>query len=224
MRYQNFKNMKKLKITDVLLNNFIQFIFIFSSVYFAFWLSNIGERKKIEKIEKRAVVLLYKELQENLIQLNEAEIFHNEIRDRLFTYADSIEKQLIDPNTLKPADHFSRIFTRRSNSLGLPNLNRDSWEMLQSSEVYMSLDYELASNLGKLYRLQKDGVELTSQKIVSEIFNSKSQFQKKESEAMIFLAAYSFREIAGQEQYLITATKESLKKLQEYYPFLKPQK
>jgi hypothetical protein len=215
--------MKKLKITDILINNFIQFVFIFSSVYFAFWLSNLGETKKIEKIEIRAVESLYKELQENRIQLKEAEAFHNVIRDRLFAYADSIEKQLIVPNSLKPKDHLSKIFTRRSSSLGMPNLNRDAWEMLQSSEAYVSLDYELASNLGKLYRLQKNGVELTMQKIISELFNSKSQFQKEESEAMIFLTAWAFREIAGQEQYLIRATEESLNKLQEYYPFLKTQ-
>ncbi|MBK6263861.1 hypothetical protein JKA74_02335 [Marivirga sp. S37H4] len=213
--------MKKLKISDVILNNFIQFIFIFSSVYFAVWLTNYREAKEIEKIEKKAVESLYKELQENLIQLDKAEKFHKEIRDRLFSYTDSIEKKLIVANSLKPKDHLSKIFTRRSNSLGMPHLNRDSWEMLQRSEAYITLDYELASNLGKLYRLQKSGVELTIQKIGSELFNTQSQFKKEESEALIFLTAWSFREIAGQEQYLIRATKESLNKLEEHYPFLK---
>lgn len=213
--------MKKLKLTDILINNFIQFIFIFSSVYFAFWLSNLSEKKRVEKIEKRAIESLYVELEENLSQLNEAQIFHIEVRDRLFAYQDSIEKLLIVPNSLKPKDHLSKIFTRRSNTLGMPYLNRDSWEMLQSSEAYLTMDYELASTMGKLYRAQKMGVELTMQKIASEIFNSKSQFQKEESEAIIFLTASSFREIAGQEQYLIRVIEESLIKLQEYYPDLK---
>ncbi|MEM6830349.1 MAG: hypothetical protein AAF551_07515 [Bacteroidota bacterium] len=213
--------MKKWKNSELLINNFIQFIFIFSSVYFAFWLSNLAELKRVKNIEKKAIESVHKELKENLAQLNKAYDFHYDIRNRSFAYADSIENGVIDPVSLKPRHHLSKIFTRESNSLGFPSLNRNSWETLKRSEAYMTLDYELASTIGKLYSIQEKGVEITMQKIISEIFNNKSLFREDESEAIIFLTAWSFRELAGQEQYLMKVITNSLVEIEKYYPELK---
>ena len=92
--------------------------------------------------------------------------------------------------------------------------------MLQSSEAHFHMDYELVNQLGKVYRIQKEGVESTKEKIISEIFSSKSLFIPAESEALLYLTAWSFREISGQEQYLIRATEVTLEKLITAYPFL----
>jgi len=201
-------------------NHLHQFVFTFSSAHFAFWFTNRNEHRKIREIEKIAIEAVYLELQKNIDQLKVASEFHVEIRDNLFAYADSVEKRLIIANDLKPRAHLRKIFTRNANSLALPNLGRNAWETLQRSEAYAFLDYVLTSRLGKLYGIQKQGVEIIANKIVTGIFSSKSLYQKEESEAVILLASWTFRELAGQEQYLLIATQETSSLIEEHYPDL----
>lgn len=212
--------MKKITSRESLFDYLIQFVFIFSSVYFAFWLTKQGEVGKIKQIERKAVQAVYIELQKNIVQLQKATAFHEQIRDKLFLYADSIEKGTIDAQAVKPNDHLQKVFTRKSNSLGFPNVERNAWETLKSSEAYVYLDYELASSLGKLYDTQKTGVESTMTTIITDIFSAKELFKKEESETIVWLAAWSFRELEGQEQYLMIASQETLKQLENHYPTL----
>ncbi len=211
--------MKK-RPSNLLVNNLIQFVFIFSSVYFAFWLTNLNEDRKIKKIEEKAIKAIHLELLENIKQLDKAIKFHEDIRDKLFLYGDSLEKRLIDPTSMKPQEHISKTLTKTSNSLGFPNLSRDAWEMLQNSSAYTALDYDIANNLRKLYSLQEGGVESTMQSIVSKIFNDKAQFDETQSESMVFLTAWSFRELHGQEQYLYFSSKQTVKVLEESFEYL----
>ena len=112
MLCRKFKNMKKLKITDVLINNFIQFIFIFSSVYFAFWLTERREQRKLEKVEKIVVEAVYFELLENKNKLNSVLLYHQQVAKKLDYYIDSLEHRTANNNRpKKPLDHFKYILT-----------------------------------------------------------------------------------------------------------------
>ncbi|MBX2840248.1 MAG: hypothetical protein KTR26_00650 [Flammeovirgaceae bacterium] len=212
--------MKKL-FGNKILNYLIEFIFIFSSVYFAFWLTNQEAVRKIKIIEEKAIKALHQELNENLNELQTSIQFHENVRNQLFIYNDSINENLVNAESLHAYNHLRKIFTRNSNSIGLPDIKKNAWEMLKSSEAYVYVDYELASELGLLYIIQEGGVEATSKQIVSDVFNSLSIYQKEKSEEVLLLTAYMFRELAGQEEFLIFKIKENIEGLENYYDYLK---
>lgn len=211
----------KIKLKQNIINYSIEFIFIFSSVYFAFWLTKQGEEAKIKKIERQAVTMLHNELKENAIQLEKSFEYHKEITENLSTYADSVHRGLIDAEKLRPIEHIKPFFYRRANSLGFPNIKEIAWQTLQNSEAYVYLDYKLASELGELYYIQDVGVKSTAKGIINDIFNSKSYYQREESEAIVIQTAYYFNELKGQEEFLLYFTNKAIESLENHYDFLK---
>lgn len=214
--------MAKFWKNPLIINHLLQFIFIFSSVYFAFWLTNRNETTKLKKLEQQAVEGVYLELKGNVVALENAMPYHEELRGVLFSYTDSLSKGLIkmDPSA-KPVTILMQLLSRQESAAGIPQLKNSAWATLQQSEAYILLDYEVASTLSALYQLQQEGVVTTTSQMMSEVFASKDLFIPNQTEPILNMAAWSFRELYGQEILLKKKITEAMELLTERYDIAK---
>lgn len=79
-----------LKKADII-NHLLQFIFIFSSVFFAIYLSNRNETQKLKKTEQQAIRAVHLELINNLNALQQAIPYHEKVKRSLRLYLDSMD-------------------------------------------------------------------------------------------------------------------------------------
>ena len=137
-----------------IINHILQFIFIFCSVFFAIWLSNRNETRKLKQVERQAIAAVYLELQNNLLELENAIPYHKQVLRSISEYNDSLTSGLIKvPENTKPIGHLMRLLSRSNSSSGVPPIERSAYLTLQNSEAYVLLDFEVAGSLSSLYRL-----------------------------------------------------------------------
>ncbi|ELR72471.1 hypothetical protein C900_01466 [Fulvivirga imtechensis AK7] len=214
--------MAKFWKNTLIINHLLQFIFIFSSVYFAFWLTNRNETNKLKKLEQQAIEGVYLELHGNLTELEKAMPYHEELVDVLFSYTDSLSKGLKNiSGENKPIHHLMQLLTRKESAAGIPQLKSSAWPTLQQSEAYILLDYEVASTLSALYQLHEAGVTATVHQLRVEVFATKDLFIPGQTEPILNMAAWSFRELYGQEILLKKKTEEAMALLTEKYDIKK---
>tara|TARA_B100001245_G_C22871895_1_gene419271 strand:+ start:358 stop:1029 length:672 start_codon:yes stop_codon:yes gene_type:complete len=201
---------------SIVINNLLQFIFVFSSVYFAFWLTDRREQKELEQVEKKAVEVMVNELQNNLKALESSQPYHDTLFNKLFKVYDSV---IANPASLKGVTLqaiFSGQLSRSYNTLGLPYLSNVSWDSFNRTQAFMVMDYDIVNAVNQHFRGQQLGVVTTANRL-SDFFLSEAMFSTENQATHLLQLIYLFREINGQENSLITSTVEAIKLLEESY-------
>lgn len=204
-----------------LTNYGLQFIFIFSSVYFAFWLTDRKEYRKQKAEEVQAIRAIYLELGDNAAQMEKAMPYHEVLRKRLQAFSDSISRKQVDITGRRADKLLMRFVSGPNGFLRIPNLSNTAWLTLQNSQAYGMLDYETASMLSRVYQWQELGVTTTSKHLAINIFQSRDLFQPAATEAILNQCYWTFRELTGQEYFLINQIRDTMSALKEKYPWLK---
>ncbi|WP_258097281.1 hypothetical protein [Marinoscillum pacificum] len=201
---------------SVIATNVLQFIFIFSSVYFAFWLTERRATKELENVEALAIEAITKELRSNLIELEKSQIYHDALVSNLQYLYDSLKEypDRIGENSLM--DLFSAQVERNGNTIAFPFISRVSWDSFKQSQAFMVMDYELSNVINKHFRLQELGVESTALKM-RDFFFSNEMYEERVQLAQLLRLIYLFQEINGQEVYLINSTKMTIELLAKNY-------
>ena len=203
---------------SVITTNVLQFIFIFSSVYFAFWLTERRSMKELENVEKKAVEAMITELKNNLGALKDSQPYHDTLFNKLFVVYDSLVANPTELNGITLQEIFSGQLTRSYNTLGLPYLSSVSWDSFIKTQAFVVMDYDIVNAINTHFRGQQIGVVTTANRL-SDFFLSEAMFSTENQETHLLQLIYLFREISGQENSLITSTTNAIKLLEEtYYP------
>lgn len=143
-------------------NHVVQFIFIFSSVYFAFYLTDKREQSKLRIVEEKAILAIHRELTGNLEQLEKAYPYHLELFSTLGNNLDSIRSGQYNISGMMPLQVLMNAVTRNASALGAPQLSRTAWDTFQATDAIVMTDYDLVSVLAKVYKMHEDGVGATT--------------------------------------------------------------
>jgi hypothetical protein len=155
---------------SAIINHILQFVFIFSSVYFAFWLTERNEHRKLVELEKQCIEGVHKELSNNLTGLRKSIDYHEKIVGKIRIYEDSLKRLYPESRFSKqPVVHLMNIFSRSENSIGATQLKNTAWTFLEGSDAYALLNYEVANALSSTYQTQSDGVCETVRMMIKEV-------------------------------------------------------
>lgn len=95
----------------------------------------------------------------------------------------------------------------------VPNVVRsNSWEIAKNSGLLQNFDIALANSLSDIYDMQKIVTSVTVDKLISIIFDRQTHLQQNIPQTMV-LFEFTMQELVGQENYLIEAYDQILKKL-----------
>ena len=160
---------------------------------------------------------IYHELSTNLKDLETDLPYHEGLRNMIGELNDSIRRGLIQVGNQHAMRMMTERISRNAQVLGSAQIRNVSWQTFKATEAYVLLDYELASTLSEQYQMQEEGIKTTREKL-QELFLSGYLFQPEETEIRLIQVYWNFRELAGQEQYLIKLTRHTLSALEEAYP------
>lgn len=200
---------------SIVINNILQFIFIFSSVYFAFWLTDRREQKALERVENVAIQAIYEDLKGNLKNLERSKLYHDTLMYRLAYALDSLQKGFIKTEDASLEEFLATRITRTSNSLGIAELHNDAWLSFSQSAAFVIVDYETMNQMNR-YTQQHDLVEYSIKRL-GDFFMSTNMFEAAHLESNLKQAFMLIRELNGQEILLINYITRTLELLEEKY-------
>jgi len=190
----------KLKFSERVIDYFIQAIFIFVSVFLAFWLNNYQAKQEELRITKDVKTAINQEITKNLRALEEIEVHHSAIQSKAIDFF----KTKID--TISRFD-FSQI-------PGYPQVSKNI--VLTNGAANLATDYRVhihvypKSRINSLYEEQKLYIE-TYKKLYDEFLYSRKLNDNKQVREN-YIEFYSLvNKLWGQEQVLISNMKEVIK-------------
>lgn len=216
--------MKKIFSSERLLDHVIQFIFIFSSVYFAFWLTERREVKAIKDIEQLAIVGLYQEINFNMQSIKNVAPYHKTVSQRFNVYLDSLES-LNNLDLKQPAiNYLMQLMTRsEGGAAGYVALQDNAWNTLRNSKAHTELSYEAMRRISSLYTLQNNGVQSTLNTIINEIFATQKIYESNNIISMLRFTGNTYRELHAQERTLYNEYQVTSDWLVKEFPYLDEQ-
>jgi len=195
-------------------------IFIFSSVLFAFWLSDRSEKIKLKETELIAIQSVYAEMQSNLEGLKVAQQYHNNKMEKMVEIISGIDEEDLIKNRWTTQHLMDSVFNRRSNALGVFTVRDAAYRTLEKSNAFLLVDYDLARTLSEVYQYQTEGVKQTGNRFTDELPSSIGYFNFKETRSMILLCLFTLRELNGQKIFIIRKISDGLSAIEKAYPEL----
>ncbi len=180
---------------------------IMFSVLLALFLNEYRGELKENQQKDLAMEMVQVELESNLETINEWLPYHRTVLSNL-------------NEALKNDDIDTAIFAQNGELSGkfMPNgvvqslIDNASWQTLRSSGISSKIDLNIMLTLSELYKLQSQGVESTLNSII-DILRSRESLEKENQRNTTILLRNAFREMVGQEIFLIAKYQQALIKL-----------
>lgn len=183
---------------------------IIFSVLFALFLENYYQNIKIQQQKKLALERIRMELSRNAKILSEWIPDHRKIYNHLNKPADRKNDSL--KNVLIQYDFFNLDLILDNKQLINNVLTNTAWETAKSTGIISEFDFELTEQLTQVYSLQDVAVNVTIHEIL-EVLMDQETHEIRNLDASIKQLEIRFRELTGQERFLMNTYDASLKKL-----------
>lgn len=196
--------MKKFK--DYLLEGFL----IIFSVLFALFIENYAQSVKVQKQKDIALERIKMELARNAKILSEWIPAHQEIYNHLHK-SDHAQKDSLK-NVLMKFEQFNIDLLLNDTQLINTVLANTAWETAKSTGIVAEFDFELTEHLTQVYSFQEIVMNNSIMEIVG-IFMDQKTHDLNNLDASLKQLEIRFRELTGQERFLLETYEASLAKL-----------
>ena len=192
------------KITDRIIDHLINAILIFASVFIAFWMNEIREKKSQNEYTNNAKEAILSELKNNLSVLERWTPYHKEILDK----RDKLSLTNIDT---AQGFRYEKI-PGLNNGIQREIITNSGWSLLMDKQV--SLDIKTKMLINKTYE-QQEYVTNASSRITNDFLNSREIFDNTKT-IQNYMIFYSFLgELWGQEVAMIESLKYTISEMEE---------
>ncbi len=200
-------NQEKIVTKRSVLKLAFESVLIVFSVLLALFLNEYRGQIKEERQKEIAMQMVEIELEANLKTLRKWLPYHNKIRQDL---DDKLQGQAQGITLFNHNGELAKGLM--PNGIVQSLLSDTSWHTLKSSSASSLVDLRTMFTLSELYKLQAIGVESTLNNIL-QVIASREALEKEDQRTTLILLRNGFREIAGQESFLIHKYEQALKQV-----------
>ncbi len=190
-------SLKKLKLSERIIDHLIQAILIFISVFLAFWLSQYQEKQETKRITQEVKNVIYQELSSNLREVEKNEAVHAKICAGLVDFYNTKLDTITQFSLWEMFDKTESIVHRTLPS-GAVNLALDHrMELAPFIKARISLVYEEQKKVNEIY-----------QKLFDNFLYSKERFDEKLVRENYLIFYGLLDKLWNREKVLISKMKE----------------
>jgi len=205
----------KFKLSSRIKDHLIQAFLIFASVYFAFYINNISENRKINRKKNFAIESIRNELYRNSAIIEAWHKRHVQIKEKIEEIGsgknDSLKSELLKYEFLNLG-----VLTNNE-SLIYSLLTNTAWETSKSTGIISEFDFNSTEILANAYSLQYHLTEKTLAGI-TDFYFSLDAHNMEDIDAILVQFKLRFDELTGQELILKNQYEEAIKSINKALP------
>lgn len=192
--------------------HFSDALMIIFSVLFALFINKMAENYQTNKSKKVAEKNILIELQNNQTTIQGWLENHNQIKEGIEKLVKNQDKSLQD--SLLKQDYFDLSLFSNAPNLANSSPTSTAWETTKSTGLISEFDFQDVQLLTNTYSLQNVIIEETFKKIMNKVLNYE-QLSSSNLESMSNHYYMLFRELVGQEQYLLQHYKTTIQEIKK---------
>ena len=177
------------------------------SVFLGLGLNELRSNYKMNLQVERAIEKITVELKNNLETVNAWLPYHQQV---LNNFENAFNKSK-DPHHYFSADR-NELWQLMPKGVVQALIDDTAWQSFRVSSVFSNLQFDRMVILSKIYKLQKEGVEVTIKRI-SDVLISRESLRAQNARENLILLKYAFAELVAQETYLIKSLNTTLDEL-----------
>ena len=158
-----------------------------------------------------ALTRIVGEMRDNLEALETAAEYHAQIVENL----DVIEAQVQSGELSSSANLFETVMPAMPMGISPPILSDVAWEYAGQTGALDQLDFEIMSEVARLYSVQELGTETTWKMIIDAFFFNEESFETREISAKLTFMRLSFAELVSQERFLIVSYRSVIPQVED---------
>ncbi len=175
-------------------------VLIVFAVVLGFLVNEWRADREADATAQLAVTRIVEEMRDNLEALEAAAEYHAEIVENLT----EIEMQIQSGELPSNANLFETVMPAMPMGISPPILSDVAWDYAGQTGALDTLDFEIMSEVARLYSVQELGTSTTWKMIIDAFFFNEESFETREITAKLSFMRLSFRELVSQEYSLIS--------------------
>jgi len=177
----------------------IEALLIVFAVVLGFLVNEWRADRAAETRANLALTRIVGEMRDNLEALETAAEYHAQIVENLT----AIEAEVQSGELPSSANLFETVMPAMPMGISPPILSYVAWEYAGQTGALDQLDFEIMSEVARLYSVQELGTETTWKMIIDAFFFNEESFEIREISAKLSFMRLSFTELVSQERSLI---------------------
>ncbi|MBO6796183.1 hypothetical protein [Maricaulis sp.] len=177
----------------------IEALLIVFAVVLGFLVNEWRADRAAETRANLALTRIVGEMRDNLEALETAAEYHAQIVENLT----AIEAEVQSGELPSSANLFETVMPAMPMGISPPILSDVAWEYAGQTGALDQLDFEIMSEVARLYSVQELGTETTWKMIIDAFFFNEESFEIREISAKLSFMRLSFTELVSQERSLI---------------------